>query len=122
MSPSRTTSSACVPPSSASSVSNARATSASNELTPRVCRAATFAGMRPSVHDVAGAALADADLNAKSSAVDGLLRAWDAGELDCRPPDRPLVPVDAPGRPAAPELVAPRQLRARRLGSAAGRV
>src|SRR3954467_1122240 len=78
--------------------------------------------MRPSVHDVAGAALADADLNAKSSAVDGLLRAWDAGELDCRRPDRPLVPVDAPGRPAAPELVAPRQLRARRLGSAAGRV
>jgi uncharacterized ferritin-like protein (DUF455 family) len=78
--------------------------------------------MRPSVHDVAGVALAEADLDAKTSAVAALVRAWDAGELDCRSAEAPLVPVDAPGRPVAPELVAPRQLRARRLGSLAGRV
>jgi uncharacterized ferritin-like protein (DUF455 family) len=78
--------------------------------------------MPPSVHDRAGAALAECDLDAKADAVIELLRAWQAGEVDCRAPDEPLVPVTAPGRPSAPVLVAPRQLAARRLGTPAGRV
>jgi uncharacterized ferritin-like protein (DUF455 family) len=78
--------------------------------------------MRPSVHDVAGAALAERDLDAKATAVARLRAAWDAGRLDRRAPDHQLVPVDQPGRPDAPPLVPLRGLKARRLGSAAGRI
>jgi uncharacterized ferritin-like protein (DUF455 family) len=74
-----------------------------------------------SVREAAGAALAEPDLDAKSSLVRDALERWNAGRFTAGDVSD-VVPVDRPGRPARPVLVEPRQLPGRRLGTAAGRV
>lgn len=76
---------------------------------------------RPSVHDRAGEALACEDLDEKAQLTGRLRDAWLAGELGRDPAD-PLVPVERPGRPARPFLVAPRELRSRKLTTPEGRI
>jgi uncharacterized ferritin-like protein (DUF455 family) len=77
-----------------------------------------------SVRERAGAALACADLDRKAALVGELRASWDGGAPRAGAPADPprLVPVEQPGRPSRPVLVAPRQLRARKLTTAAGRV
>nr|WP_282452842.1 ferritin-like domain-containing protein [Lysobacter sp. CAU 1642] len=56
----------------------------------------------------------------KSAAAGALVSDWQAGRLSLDA-QRALEPVDAPGRPARPELVPVRQVPHRGLGSAEGR-
>jgi len=74
----------------------------------------------PSVRTLAGAALAEPNLDAKFAMVADVARRWQAGELGAGPAER-LVHVDAVGRPDRPELVGLRELPPRRYGSVAGR-
>ena len=65
------------------------------------------------------ACLLEADVAAKLAAVAEL--ALDAERLDQSLPAAPAPPLAAPGRPSRPELVAPRDVPQRGLGSIAGR-
>lgn len=77
--------------------------------------------MTVSVRDLAGAALAATDLDAKFALVDNLAARWRREELTAGPPSTP-VSTDAVGRRDRPVLVAQRQLPPRRYGSVDGRV
>ncbi len=75
---------------------------------------------RRNLHPLALAVLLERDVARKCHLVAELRRAWHAGELvseSAKAPD-----ITTPGRPALPELVNPRQLPRRRLGSEAGRL
>lgn len=74
------------------------------------------------LRSAAGDALALDDLDAKAAAVRALVAKRLDGSLVVGADDAvALVPVDQPGRPARPELVPPRQLRARKLTTPEGR-
>lgn len=75
----------------------------------------------PSVHDAAGAALTAAGLDDKVDLARRARAAWRDGSLTVGD-GGPVLHPSARGRPARPELVHPRQLRARGLGTVAGRV
>lgn len=75
-----------------------------------------------SVRHEAGLALAEPCLEAKADAVARLARRWRAGGLAVGGDEVALVPVDEPGRPDRPSLVAPRHLPRRRTTTVAGRV
>ncbi len=64
--------------------------------------------------------LAESDPARKQMLVQALRRKWEAGRLSTRGDQAPL-PIGEPGRPERPELVAPRQLRSRKLTSPEGR-
>lgn len=74
-----------------------------------------------SVHDRAAAALRCPDLDEKVALTDALARDWAGGRLLAGGGGE-IHPVDAPGRPCRPVLVEPRQLRARKLSTPAGRI
>lgn len=75
--------------------------------------------MKNTVHERALECLQENDLEAKMACVERLSRAWQAGELDLvSPPALPLV--DQAGHPQKPELVAPRRVPRRRLGTVEG--
>jgi len=61
-----------------------------------------------------------ADPAAKCKLTGLAVEALQAGQLECKSIDEPQV-IGAPGRPARPHLVAPRNLPRRRLGSTEGR-
>lgn len=70
----------------------------------------------------AGLALAEDDLATKAEMVRSLHAAATSGSVpDDSNEQVPLHPVEAPGRPARPELVEPRSLPRRRLGTPEGR-
>jgi uncharacterized ferritin-like protein (DUF455 family) len=73
--------------------------------------------MVPSVHAAAASALAATSMTSKVALVRSIRSAW---TLDGDP--GPVLPPSARGRPARPTLVPPRELRARGLGSVAGRI
>lgn len=64
--------------------------------------------------------LACADPDAKCACVHALWADWTAGRVDPAA-TAARVPIDAPGRPAAPRLMAPRELPRRSVESAQGR-
>ncbi|MCP1673705.1 uncharacterized ferritin-like protein (DUF455 family) [Natronocella acetinitrilica] len=72
------------------------------------------------LYAAAARALAVRDPQAKGVLVDDLRNDWSAGRLRRRGSEPPW-PVDAPGRPARPGLVPPRDLVHRRLSTEAGR-
>lgn len=72
------------------------------------------------LHDAALAALLCPDPAAKIAAVRQLDGAWRRG-LAVRSPGAPPMAIPVPGRPSRPELVAPRELAQRGLGTAEGR-
>ncbi|MEW5966358.1 MAG: ferritin-like domain-containing protein [Pseudomonadota bacterium] len=61
-----------------------------------------------------------ADPAAKVACVHALRADWLAGRVECAA-DAPRAPIDQPGRPAKPELVAPRRMPRRRPDTPAGR-
>ncbi len=73
----------------------------------------------PGLFALAGAALAECDPGRKAALAADLHRRWAQGELSlaAHTPPRPLT---APGRPARPRLVPPRELARRRLSSREG--
>ncbi|WP_126455975.1 ferritin-like domain-containing protein [Sulfuriflexus mobilis] len=73
----------------------------------------------PNLFDVASQCLAAQDPNEKCELTNVASSAWQAGELDCVSLESPL-PIGEPGRPPRPELVTPRELNSRKLGSGAG--
>ncbi|MDZ7804239.1 ferritin-like domain-containing protein [Thiohalophilus sp.] len=75
---------------------------------------------RPSVFDEAEACLRVADPDTKLQQTRTVAAAWQAGELGYEAGDK-SVSLSEPGRPARPELVAPRDLPARSTASEAGR-
>lgn len=77
--------------------------------------------MSENLFAAARACLAEADVAAKLQCAAQLARQWQAGELVPRR-DAPLPDLVEAGRPSRPELVPPRQLPRRRLGSAGGQV
>jgi len=77
--------------------------------------------MGASVVDVAGAALAETDVDAKLAATRALRADWGAGALELAAPTQAMVPVDRPGVPTRPLLVHPRDVPRRPVGSEAGR-
>lgn len=77
--------------------------------------------MTTSVRDLAGDALAVADLDEKFRLVGELAAQWRAGELTTGPPERVRHP-DEVGRRDRPELVGQRGLPPRRYGTVEGRV
>jgi uncharacterized ferritin-like protein (DUF455 family) len=74
-----------------------------------------------SVHDAAGEALSARSMDDKVRLVRAARSAWLAGELSVGDGGRVLDPWDR-GRPERPELVEPRQLRTRSMGTPAGHV
>jgi len=76
---------------------------------------------RPNLFDAAHAALMIADPMAKIAAVNRLVRDVESLSIDAASA-QPPVPVPIPGRPAKPDLVAPRELAHRGLGTLPGRV
>ncbi len=58
----------------------------------------------------------------KVEAAHTLSKLWNAGMLNDSTGEKCVVPPTYPGRPASPELVDPRSLKRRRLGSVHGRV
>jgi uncharacterized ferritin-like protein (DUF455 family) len=70
--------------------------------------------------DAAAACLAEPDPERKQALTAQAAAAWTAGELALDPAGAGPV-CDTPGRPARPELVEPRQLKARKLLSPGGR-
>jgi uncharacterized ferritin-like protein (DUF455 family) len=74
-----------------------------------------------SVHDAAGDALAARSMDDKSALVRAAREAWLAGELSAGGGGRVLDPWER-GRPEWPELVEPRELRARSLRTREGHV
>lgn len=60
------------------------------------------------------------DPAAKVACVRALRLDWQTGRIECAP-DVPREPIDQPGRPARPELVAPRCMPRRRPDTQAGR-
>jgi uncharacterized ferritin-like protein (DUF455 family) len=70
--------------------------------------------------DCARQCLECADPTAKCELTDLVVEALRAGQLEYNSADEPQV-IGAPGRPARPSLVPPRNLPRRRLGSAEGR-
>lgn len=77
--------------------------------------------MRGSVRELAGDALAAADLDEKFALVADLAARWRAGELSAAAPQRVRHP-DEVGRRERPVLVGQRQLPPRRYGTTEGRV
>lgn len=77
--------------------------------------------MTRNLFDAASACLAEPDLERKLNRTAEVVAAWSAGSLVLDPDDAGPV-CKSPGRPAQPELVAPRQLVQRKLSSPAGRV
>lgn len=75
--------------------------------------------METNLFAAARACLAECDPAAKLAAVDALVRRWRAGELSLAR-QAPLPDLVDAGRPDRPELVAPRDLPRRRLGSPEG--
>ena len=75
----------------------------------------------PSVHHAAGLALAATEMGAKVHLTGAARAGWRAGRAPVAPDDDVLAP-DARGRPARPELVDPRELRARSVRSVEGRI
>lgn len=75
----------------------------------------------PSVHDAAGEALAADELDAKIDRTRRARAAWLAGTLTVGD-GGPVLHPSARGRPLHPELVHPRELRSRGLGTVAGRI
>jgi uncharacterized ferritin-like protein (DUF455 family) len=75
----------------------------------------------PSVHHLAGLALAATELDDKRARTRAARAAWLAGDAPVAPDDA-VLPPEARGRPARPELVDPRRLRARSPKHHAGRV
>ncbi len=76
-------------------------------------------GVGSDLFSATAAVLQCSDLQQKLSGTTRLLQRWRAGELDLEETASPQITLTA-GRPAQPELVAPRRLRSRRLGTAAG--
>ncbi len=74
-----------------------------------------------SLFQAARECLLASDLAQKLSLTDSTAAAWEAGELGLDEPD-PVQEITEAGRPARPELVHPRQLPRRRLGSEQGRL
>ncbi|MFP3873316.1 MAG: ferritin-like domain-containing protein [Thiohalophilus sp.] len=75
---------------------------------------------RPSVFDEAEACLRACDPDAKLQQTRAVAAAWQAGQLGCTAGDQGAL-LSEPGRPARPELVAPRELPARSTATGAGR-
>jgi uncharacterized ferritin-like protein (DUF455 family) len=73
-----------------------------------------------SIFDIAQACIASAEPDEKCRLTELAGRRWRAGELTLDAGAAP-VPIAAPGRPARPRLVSPRELPRRRLGSPEGR-
>lgn len=73
-----------------------------------------------SLFERAAAALAETDPDRKMALTRRLRADWRAGELEWEAGPEP-APIGEPGRPAQPELVAPRELVQRRLNSDYGR-
>ena len=69
--------------------------------------------------EVASQCLAACDPEEKCELTNAGSIAWQAGELDCVSLEAPL-PIGEAGRPARPELVTPRELNSRKLGSSEG--
>ncbi len=76
--------------------------------------------MSNNLFDAAAGCLAEPDPARKQALTARAAAAWRAGELTLDPAAAGPV-CDAPGRPARPELVAPRQLTQRKLTSPPGR-
>ena len=66
-------------------------------------------------------AILETSPGAKCAAAQALYRGWQAGDLELDA-DAPILPIDDPGRPPQPELVDPRQLKRRSVGSDTGRI
>ncbi len=64
--------------------------------------------------------LRTSDAQSKMACVHALYADWQAGRLDAAA-DAARVPIDAPGRPARPELVPPQRVPRRRADTVAGR-
>lgn len=77
--------------------------------------------MAASLHDALLGCLREADPLQKATMVDALAADYAAGRLACRAEDGEANAIAAPGRPATPRLVSPRDLPQRGLGSAEGR-
>ncbi|TDY00048.1 ferritin-like domain-containing protein [Thiohalophilus thiocyanatoxydans] len=75
---------------------------------------------RPSVFDEAETCLRACDPDTKLQLTRAVSAAWQAGALSCETGGE-AVRLSEPGRPARPELVAPRDLPARSTASEAGR-
>jgi len=73
---------------------------------------------KPGVFDLAAAVLRAAAPDEKVAAARALRATWDSG---CAPLNPQTPPPDRPGRPSAPDLVAPYRVKRRRLGTPAGR-
>lgn len=72
------------------------------------------------LHDAAYACLMEPGVAEKCAATRALAAAWSSGRLAPGAAAKP-VSIAAPGRPARPELVSPRRLRRRGLGTLEGR-
>jgi len=70
--------------------------------------------------DAAAACLGEPDPSRKQSMTRTVSEQWRSGQLSCDLPGAAPV-LDIPGRPARPELVPPRDLKARKLSSPEGR-
>jgi len=73
---------------------------------------------QPGVFDLAAAVLRAAAPDEKVAAARALRATWDSG---CAPLNPQTPPPDRPGRPSAPDLVAPYRVKRRRLGTPARR-
>ena len=71
--------------------------------------------------DAACAALMTRDPDAKCEAATAIFAAWQAGEVSMVDAGTPALTIPEPGRPAQPELVAPRDVKHRGLGTPQGR-
>ena len=77
--------------------------------------------MQADVHAAAMAVIAFTDPQAKADAAEALNRRWCDGEIELPEAAPAAAPIGEPGRPPRPELVPPRDLPRRGLGSAEGR-
>lgn len=81
---------------------------------------ATLAGMKPSIHEAARAALMLCDPVAKCAATRSLFADWREGLHVALPGADDAVPIEVPGRPPRPQLVDGRQVPRRGIGSREG--
>jgi len=73
----------------------------------------------PNLFDIAEQCLKVSDPDTKCQETERAAEAWAAGELEFNN-SSPVAPIDEPGRPSRPELVATKQLRQRKAGSKEG--
>ena len=67
------------------------------------------------------AAILEARPQAKCESTAALYQSWQKGELSTDP-QAPILPIDDPGRPDAPQLVDPRKLERRSVATGSGRI